>query len=347
MTNTSKLPQAQKLVTFALFAYNQEKYIIEAVEGAFAQTYEPLEIIISDDCSSDQTFEIIKEMAGQYPGPHRVIVRQSQTNRGLVRHIRDVVETASGDIVVVAAGDDISFSQRTKELVSLMEKEGAEFAASNYSRIGSDGYVKPENISNDYSGNYIWQIADCDPKHFASGASAAYRKDFILSALSSAKKTVEGGGACNEDIIFAAYAAAKNTFPSSYTDGPLLGYRINTASLSNFQVVGDSFKEELSLVLRERFRASTRLASLNAILEISETHPRLYKKLNHEKIRYDISVCKTQISAFDPKFTNRARALIGAKGPAELRVILPRILGPSCLSALRVIRKKLRGKMKR
>ena len=33
------------LVTFALFAYNQEDYIREAVEGAFAQTYEPLEII--------------------------------------------------------------------------------------------------------------------------------------------------------------------------------------------------------------------------------------------------------------------------------------------------------------
>ena len=40
------------LVTFALFAYNQERYVREAVEGAFAQTYQPLEIILSDDCSS-------------------------------------------------------------------------------------------------------------------------------------------------------------------------------------------------------------------------------------------------------------------------------------------------------
>ena len=49
------------LVTFALFAYNQEEFIREAVEGAFAQTYEPLEIILSDDCSSDRTYEIIQE----------------------------------------------------------------------------------------------------------------------------------------------------------------------------------------------------------------------------------------------------------------------------------------------
>jgi len=38
------------LLTFALFGYNQEQYIREAVEGAFAQTYSPLEIILSDDC---------------------------------------------------------------------------------------------------------------------------------------------------------------------------------------------------------------------------------------------------------------------------------------------------------
>jgi len=39
------------LVTFALLAYNQEEFIREAVEGAFALTYEQLEIILSDDCS--------------------------------------------------------------------------------------------------------------------------------------------------------------------------------------------------------------------------------------------------------------------------------------------------------
>ena len=42
-------------MTFVLLAYNQEKYIREAVDGALAQTYHPLKIILSDDCSSDRT----------------------------------------------------------------------------------------------------------------------------------------------------------------------------------------------------------------------------------------------------------------------------------------------------
>ena len=63
------------LVTLALFAYNQEDYVDEAIMAAFAQTYQPLEIILSDDYSSDRTFEVMQEMAREYQGPHEVFVQ--------------------------------------------------------------------------------------------------------------------------------------------------------------------------------------------------------------------------------------------------------------------------------
>ncbi|MEO5658257.1 MAG: glycosyltransferase, partial [Polaromonas sp.] len=46
------------LVTFVLFAYNQKKFIAEAVNGALSQTYSPLQIILSDDASTDGTYEV-------------------------------------------------------------------------------------------------------------------------------------------------------------------------------------------------------------------------------------------------------------------------------------------------
>ena len=116
MTETTDRP----LVTFALFAYNQEQYIREAVEGAFSQTYEPLEIILSDDCSSDRTFEIMQEMAAAYEGPHEVRVRQNAMNLRLAGHINSIVESANGEIVCWAAGDDISLPQRTELLATPM-----------------------------------------------------------------------------------------------------------------------------------------------------------------------------------------------------------------------------------
>lgn len=105
------------LATFALLAYNQERYIREAVAGAFAQTYTPLQIILSDDNSSDRTFEIMQEMASQYHGPHQVVLNRNETNQGIGFHVNKVMRLAKGDFVVVAAGDDISLPERTAVLV--------------------------------------------------------------------------------------------------------------------------------------------------------------------------------------------------------------------------------------
>ena len=79
-TEQANHPSDRPLITFALFAYNQERFIREAVAGAFSQTYSPLEIILSDDCSSDRTFEIIQEMTAGYEGPHKVILNRNEKN---------------------------------------------------------------------------------------------------------------------------------------------------------------------------------------------------------------------------------------------------------------------------
>lgn len=105
------------LLTFALFAYNQEKYIREAIDGAFSQTYSPLEIILSDDCSSDSTFDIMLEMAEKYDGPHKVILNQNSPNLGWCGHINKVMSIVKSDWVIIAAGDDVSLPQRTDETI--------------------------------------------------------------------------------------------------------------------------------------------------------------------------------------------------------------------------------------
>jgi glycosyltransferase involved in cell wall biosynthesis len=108
------------LVTFLLLAYNQEQYIRTAVEGAFSQDYSPMEIILSDDCSKDRTFDIIKEMAAAYRGPHKIILNRNERNLGIGRHFNRVMELAGGDIVELSAGDDISLPWRTSDSVAVL-----------------------------------------------------------------------------------------------------------------------------------------------------------------------------------------------------------------------------------
>ena len=106
--------EERTLVTFALFAYNLEKYIRKAVEGAFAQSYEPMEIILSDDCSTDRTFEIMQEMARTYSGTKKNVVRQTHSNMGTFLHVVDVASIAQGGLIVLAAGDDISKKRKNE-----------------------------------------------------------------------------------------------------------------------------------------------------------------------------------------------------------------------------------------
>lgn len=146
-TNLPEGTEDRPLVTFALFAYNQEKYIREAVEGAFSQTYSPLEIILSDDCSSDRTFEIIEEMAREYQGPHLVKVRRGERNVGVIDHVISVARLSLGELLVVAAGDDYSFANRVEKLTELWAKSSADALYSGSTDIDDTGNViLKENI---------------------------------------------------------------------------------------------------------------------------------------------------------------------------------------------------------
>jgi glycosyltransferase involved in cell wall biosynthesis len=106
------------LVTHFLYGYRQERTIRAAIEGVFAQTYQPLEIVLSDDCSPDGTFRIMQEMAEAYSGPHRIVLNRNPTNLGIGRHVERIMELSSGSFVVESGGDDISLPERAERLVA-------------------------------------------------------------------------------------------------------------------------------------------------------------------------------------------------------------------------------------
>ncbi len=81
-----------------------------------------MEILLSDDCSTDETFAIMQEMANTYSGPHEVVVRRNEANLGFIDHINTVFQIARGEWVVVAAGDDISLPNRVAEIVRVISE---------------------------------------------------------------------------------------------------------------------------------------------------------------------------------------------------------------------------------
>ena len=112
------------LLSYLVTAYNQKDFIREAVESALAQTYSPLEIIISDDSSKDGTYEIVSRIVGEYRGPHVVRLNRTADNRGFGHHLNQAVKLCRGELIVIAAGDDVSFPERTEAIFQAWEQTG-------------------------------------------------------------------------------------------------------------------------------------------------------------------------------------------------------------------------------
>jgi len=91
------------LVTFVIITYNQQAYIGAALEAAFAQTYSPLAIEVSDDGSSDATFALTQALCEAYRGPHQVMCTRNAQNMGLVSHVEFVNRRAAGEVIVICA----------------------------------------------------------------------------------------------------------------------------------------------------------------------------------------------------------------------------------------------------
>ena len=106
------MEENRPLLTVLVVGYAQEQFVAAAVRSVLAQTYTPLEIIVSDDCSPDGTFEVMKQVVSGYRGPHTVILNQTPTNLRLANHINLLAGMAKGELIAIAAGDDVSDPER-------------------------------------------------------------------------------------------------------------------------------------------------------------------------------------------------------------------------------------------
>lgn len=110
-------------VTLVVIAYNQEAFIGDAIRGALAQTHSPMKIILSDDRSPDRTYEIMQQIAAGYDGPHEIVLRRSAENRGVLGHVNEIAALVDTDVVVMAAGDDVSYPQRVETIMRVFNRD--------------------------------------------------------------------------------------------------------------------------------------------------------------------------------------------------------------------------------
>ncbi len=216
------------LVSFVLFAYNHEKYIREAVEGAFSQTYEPLEIILSDDCSMDRTFEIMQEMVAAYRGPHKVRAVQTQKNLGVVPHVLLRGREAVSDIVVMAAGDDVSLPSRVVEHVAEYDDPSVFGVCGAFDLIDERGNLIASGVKEPILASKIQSyFKQTNEKYVViQGSTESFRKDVFLYPLPAWSILFSEDNLFN----FLIYAHGGRV---SFISNALIRYRVHERALSN------------------------------------------------------------------------------------------------------------------
>jgi GT2 family glycosyltransferase len=103
--------------TLLLMTYNQAPFLAAAIASALAQEGPPLEILISDNGSTDGTAAVIAEALRGYAGPHRVRChRFAQNLGGPAEHVNAALPLTEGRLVILQAGDDVSLPGRALAL---------------------------------------------------------------------------------------------------------------------------------------------------------------------------------------------------------------------------------------
>lgn len=123
---TIMLNHQNLLVSVIVITYNSSKYVLETLESIKRQTYSNLEVIISDDCSADNTVEICREFLDENQNiryfKEAKIVSTSK-NSGITPNYNNGLKYATGEWIKYIAGDDILIENCIEEYVRFVLKE--------------------------------------------------------------------------------------------------------------------------------------------------------------------------------------------------------------------------------
>ena len=111
------------LVTIGVLTYNDERFIIKTLESIKSQTYDNIELIISDDCSSDKTLELCRSWVEK--NAHffkRVLLLSSEKNNGVTNNCNRVEKTASGEWTKLIGGDDLLLDRCIEKFVEYVSE---------------------------------------------------------------------------------------------------------------------------------------------------------------------------------------------------------------------------------
>ncbi|MDQ1254422.1 MAG: hypothetical protein QG646_3663, partial [Euryarchaeota archaeon] len=120
----------QPLVSICIPVYNAEKTIVSTLQSIITQTYQNIEIIISDNASADNSLDLIEEFTDP-----RMAIYKNSVNVGAEKNFTKCIDLATGDYIAIFHADDIYTPEMVEKQVRTFQENpsiGAVFTAATY-----------------------------------------------------------------------------------------------------------------------------------------------------------------------------------------------------------------------
>lgn len=145
------------LVSIIMPSYNTAPYIKETIQSVLDQTYTNWELIIVDDCSTDNTEEVLATINNS-----RIRYFKNEKNSGAAVSRNKALREAKGQWIAFLDSDDLWMPEKLEKQINFMKKNGYSFSYTNYEEIDVDGnrtgikITGPKRITKTGMFNYCW-----------------------------------------------------------------------------------------------------------------------------------------------------------------------------------------------
>lgn len=176
-----------KKVSFIVPCRDKAGFVANTVKSVLAQTYSPMEIVLSDQGSVDGTYDIIKGLADSYTGENTVRVLQCPETdyrgmAGLNKHLNWLHTQIDGDVVIMCSADDLNHEDRAKYTVEAFEQQNPSYVGTCVQYCDGDLQWKGEQTAYTLDGKLVTEDgwvnpAQCVRELIGSSASSAWARD--------------------------------------------------------------------------------------------------------------------------------------------------------------------------
>jgi glycosyltransferase involved in cell wall biosynthesis len=293
-------------VGILLNSYNGEKFIIEQLQSVFSQTYQNFDLLIYDDCSTDNTVKLAKKVVGNDP---RVKFYQNKKNLGLLESFRRGMKMVSGDYICLCDNDNYWLSTRLEKEVQFLNDHPDCLMVCHDSFVSDQNlHVYCQSFTKSLNGKF-WSISSFNVNDFSlenllennqvTGISMMFR-----SALQPSVALLPDGDM--HDSWTAKLTASQSYI--GYINEPLIIYRqhqhnyIGTETISNKFYFSAIFQTKWQKIFVDR--SLKKISSLNLLLTLIPKN-KTNIKLISRKIRFSklmINLCQSNILSIFPNF---------------------------------------------